>query len=113
MYFDVVKKEMRPRRGKRKIIRHGPYSVEEKQAIEEWRKLLSAGRRMDGELAQHAYRDITLILVRIRVVMERYSFENTGSNVRGIDPHVILDELDFEIVQAPAEPDEDVYKHLQ
>lgn len=113
MYLDPIKGEMRPRRGKRKKPRRGPYSVEEKAMIEAWRRVVVAERLMDGELAQQTCADLTVLLVRLRMIMERYSWEATGSELDGVDRHVVAKELDAFIETPPViEQDVDVYRDL-
>jgi hypothetical protein len=111
MYFDVVKREMRARRGKRKKPRRGPYSVEEKAMMEAFRRLVVAERLMDGELAQYTCADLTVFLIRAKTVMERYSWEAIGPDLNGIDRHVVALELDA-MPYGASDEDVDVYEEI-
>ncbi len=111
MYLDVVKGEVRRRRGHTGRLRRGPYSWEEAAMIDAFDKLLSAERRMHGVLAQPTCVDVTVLLTSLRSVIERWSYENVP-DVRGVDPHVVFDELDMEVPESPV-GDQDIYGDLQ
>jgi len=115
MYFNKATGRTQRRRGKRKIVSRGPECSEEGDMTEEFRAMVHTGRKMDGRLAQSTYKDITMRLTRWRLAMERYSFENTG-DTRGINPHVIMDEVEGDmpyVDAAPSEPDKDIYENLR
>lgn len=113
LYFDPIQKRMRPRRGHKSRVKRGPYSAEEEGMITGFDNLLSAQRRMHGRLAQWTCIDITRILARLEVICERYSYESTGSDVTGINPHIVMEEIDWQPYDAVDPPEDlDIYKDL-
>lgn len=111
MYVDAITGLPRRKRGHRRSVRRGPYSLEEKQMIHAWGRLLVAERAMDGELAQYTCRDLTVLFTRLKKLCEQYSWENYP-DVSGIDPHVIVNALDLEAAEPLPEPDVDIYRGL-
>lgn len=109
-YLDVVSGVMRRRRGARRSKSRGPYSLEEKQLIYAWGKLLTAERGMDGELAQVTCRDLVVLFTRLTMLCDKYSYKNC-SDMRGVDPHVIMNEMEIAMAE-PVEEDVDVYRDL-
>jgi hypothetical protein len=110
-YKDAISGTVRRYRGRRKRVKRGPYSLEEKNMIAAFDDLLASQRRMDGELAQYTCRDITVLLTRLRIECERYSYENTGRDISDVDPHVVIESIDMEIVDAP--DDTDIWEGMQ
>src|SRR5260370_11994304 len=97
-----MQEKMRKVKGHRTMRRKGSMSLAEKNGRREFDSMLTATRYMDGELAEWTWRDITTLLARVRVLCERYSFENVP-DITGLDRHVIANELDL-VLEVPAEP---------
>jgi hypothetical protein len=76
-----------------------------------WGRLLTAQRHMHGELSQSTCRDIVVLFTRLRMLCEKYSYQNVP-DVSGIDPHVVINEMDIDIVQASMD-DTDLYKDMK
>lgn len=117
LYWDPIQGKMRRKRGRRKRIRRGPYSLEEKNMIGAFQWLLSSVRRMDGELSQYTCIDITTLIVALRRVCEQYSYENTGSDVSSLSRHCVLEAVGFEIslgdVGSLGAEDKDIWEDLR
>jgi hypothetical protein len=109
-YLDVVKGEVRARRGRR-VRSRGPYSASEAKARRAWALFLAAMHHMHGELADVTADDMTVFLTNGRLVMERYSWRNTGDDIEGISPHVVMDELGMDVPEESG--DQDIYDELQ
>lgn len=73
--------------------------------------LLATQRYMHGALAQPTCTDITILLTVLRRACEKWSYENV-KNVSGVDPHVIIGELDID-VPVVEEGELDIYGDLQ
>src|ERR1700722_20165838 len=105
-YFDKAQERMRPRRGQRKV-KMGKYSLKEKRMDRAYRYMMASMHHMDGELADSTAEDWTMLFVRGQAIQEKYSYANTGDDVSGINPHVVMDELDRPHVEHV--PDADVF----
>jgi hypothetical protein len=113
MYFNKAKGEMRRRRGHKKGIRRGPYSVEECEAIAAFDKWLVSERKMHGYMGQPSSRDVAVFLARATAINEEYSYENCPDPIGdGIDPHIVAKRLDAYIAALP-ETGGDVFENVE
>jgi hypothetical protein len=89
----------------------GKYSLAEKRMDRAYRYMMASLHHMDGELADVTANDWTVKFARGQAIQERYSFDKTGEDVSGINPHVVMDELDWPHEEPIA--DADVYEELE
>lgn len=91
MYWDPVNVKMRARKGRRRR-RKGPNSLEEENLNKAFYAIKQSERRMNGELAQIACREMTVYLVQLKQVCDRFSFDAI-ENVTVEDVEMLREEL--------------------